>query len=164
MTADVHDISALQAMDEGAWAALQDDFFRRIFFFIRRYVEDHQTAEDITQDVFLGAVRGIGRFDPIYTVDQFLYGIAKNRIIDHFRKLIREESVILRSKALILELLAFVKHDDGTMGAQEGAHDDRAIATMLTMHLIKQRPYHEKKRKPRPRYRALKPDPVTGYA
>ena len=86
MTADVHDISALQAMDEGAWAALQDDFFRRIFFFIRRYVEDHQTAEDITQDVFLGAVRGIGRFDPTYTIDQFLYGIAKNRIIDHFRK------------------------------------------------------------------------------
>jgi DNA-directed RNA polymerase specialized sigma24 family protein len=36
--------------------------------------------------VFLGAVRGIERFDPIYTIDQFLFGIAKNRVIDHFRK------------------------------------------------------------------------------
>jgi DNA-directed RNA polymerase specialized sigma24 family protein len=54
-----HDIARLQAMDEGAWAALQDDYFRRIYFYVKRYVSDHQTAEDLTQDVFLGAVRGI---------------------------------------------------------------------------------------------------------
>ena len=43
-------------------------------------------AEDITQEVFLGAVRGIGGFDVAYTFDQFLFGIAKNRVIDHYRK------------------------------------------------------------------------------
>ncbi|MCA8957137.1 MAG: sigma-70 family RNA polymerase sigma factor, partial [Planctomycetes bacterium] len=34
----------------------------------------------------LGAVRGIDGFDPSYTLDQFLFGIAKNRVIDHYRK------------------------------------------------------------------------------
>jgi RNA polymerase sigma-70 factor (ECF subfamily) len=81
-----HDIAKLQAMDDGAWQGLQEDYFRRIYFYVKRYVTDHQTAEDLTQDVFLGAVRGIGGFDEGYTLDQFLFGIAKNRVIDHYRK------------------------------------------------------------------------------
>ena len=81
-----HDIRKLQAMDETAWADLQNDYFRRIYFFVKRYVQDHQMAEDLTQDVFLGAVRGIGAFDAAYTLDQFLFGIAKNRVIDQYRK------------------------------------------------------------------------------
>ncbi len=86
MSANVHDIGRLQRMDEAAWAALQGDFFRRIYFYVKRYVTDHQTAEDLTQDVFLGALRGIGGFDTNYTLEQFLFGIAKNRVIDHYRK------------------------------------------------------------------------------
>lgn len=81
-----HDIARLQAMDEGAWSALQDDFYRRIYFYVKRYVTEHQTAEDLTQDVFLGALKGISGFDPAFTLDQFLFGIAKNRVIDHYRK------------------------------------------------------------------------------
>lgn len=81
-----HDIQKLQAMDDTAWAMLQEDYFRRIYYFVKRYVQDHQTAEDLTQDVFLGAVRGIASFDPTYTLDQFLFGIAKNRVIDQYRK------------------------------------------------------------------------------
>lgn len=84
--AKVPELGALQAMDETAWQELQDAWFRRIYFFVRRWVDDHQTAEDLTQDVFLGAIKGIGRFDPEFTLDQFLFGIAKNRVIDHFRK------------------------------------------------------------------------------
>lgn len=80
------EIDQLQAMEETAWADLQEAYFRRIYFFVRRYVDDHQIAEDLTQDVFLGAVKGIERFDPEYTLEQFLFGIAKNRVIDHFRK------------------------------------------------------------------------------
>ena len=80
------DIARLQAMDEAAWASLQTDYYRRIYFYVKRFVGDHQTAEDLTQDVFLGALRGIAGFDPTYTFDQFLFGIAKNRVIDHYRK------------------------------------------------------------------------------
>ncbi|MFN7590445.1 MAG: RNA polymerase sigma factor [Planctomycetota bacterium] len=80
------DIARLQAMDEAAWAAVQEDYFRRIYFYVKRFVGDHQTAEDLTQDVFLGALRGIAGFDANYTFDQFLFGIAKNRVIDHYRK------------------------------------------------------------------------------
>ncbi|MFO1078704.1 MAG: sigma-70 family RNA polymerase sigma factor [Planctomycetota bacterium] len=86
MTEHAHDLRRLQAMDEVAWARLQEDYYRRIYYYVKRYVNDHQTAEDVTQDVFLGAVRGIAGFDPAFTLDQFLFGIAKNRVIDHYRK------------------------------------------------------------------------------
>ena len=65
MSEQVHDIATLQAMDDGAWADLQEDYYRRIYFYVKRYVGDHQTAEDLTQDVFLGALRGIKGFDPV---------------------------------------------------------------------------------------------------
>jgi RNA polymerase sigma-70 factor (ECF subfamily) len=86
MSGNVHDIARLQRMDEAAWTALQDDYCRRIYYYVKRFVADHQTAEDLTQDVFLGAVRGIGGFDPHYTLEQFLFGIARNRVIDYYRK------------------------------------------------------------------------------
>ena len=86
MSDRTHDIARLQTMDEAAWTALQNDYYRRIYFYVKRYVGDHQTAEDLTQDVFLGALRGIAGFDATYTLDQFLFGIAKNRVIDHYRK------------------------------------------------------------------------------
>jgi RNA polymerase sigma-70 factor (ECF subfamily) len=86
MTVEVHSIERLQAMDEQAWGELQEDYYRRVYFFVNRYVSNHQTAEDITQDVFLGAVRGIANFDRAYSLDQFVFGIAKNRVIDHYRK------------------------------------------------------------------------------
>jgi RNA polymerase sigma-70 factor (ECF subfamily) len=86
MPGEEHDIRLLQAMDDAAWTRLQEAFFRRVYFFVKRYVDDHQTAEDLTQEVFLGAVKGIASYDPVFTIEQFLFGIAKNRVIDHFRK------------------------------------------------------------------------------
>ena len=86
MTFDLQDIERLQRNEEQAWARLQEEYFRRIYYYVRRYVTDHDTAEDLTQDVFLGALRGIGHFDLSFTMEQFLFGIAKNRVIDHFRK------------------------------------------------------------------------------
>lgn len=84
--ADAEEIEKLKSMDESAWERLQDEFGRRVYFFVKRWVGDHQTAEDLTQDVFVGAVKGIARFDPEFTLDQFVFGIARNRVIDHFRK------------------------------------------------------------------------------
>jgi RNA polymerase sigma-70 factor (ECF subfamily) len=86
MSTRTHDIQRLQAMDDAAWTELQDDFHRRLYFYVKRYVGDHQTAEDLTQEVFLGAVRGIAKFDPAYSIEQFLFGIARNRVIDQYRR------------------------------------------------------------------------------
>ncbi|MCB9918827.1 MAG: sigma-70 family RNA polymerase sigma factor [Planctomycetes bacterium] len=79
-------IANLQALDESEWARLEEEYSPRIFFYVKKQVQDHQTAEDLTQEAFLGAVRGIANFDEQYTLEQYLFGIARNRVVDHFRK------------------------------------------------------------------------------
>ncbi len=120
----VPDIARLQAMDETAWAALQDAYFRRIYYYVKRYVGDHQTAEDVTQDVFLGAVRGIGGFDPVYTFDQFLFGIAKNRVIDLYR----------RHKLVLLPGKGDADADQSQAWLESLARDDRPLPRDQVVH------------------------------
>jgi RNA polymerase sigma factor (sigma-70 family) len=58
----------------------------RLFNFIRRSVKDFEEASDILQDVFYQFVAG---YDGIRSVEQttsWLYTVAKNKIIDRFRK------------------------------------------------------------------------------
>jgi RNA polymerase sigma-70 factor (ECF subfamily) len=79
-------ITKLQALDEQEWTRLEEEYSPRIYFYVKKQVQDHQTAEDLTQETFLGGVRGIANFDESYTLEQYLFGIARNRVVDHFRK------------------------------------------------------------------------------
>lgn len=54
------------------------------FIFIRTGGESG-TAEDLTQDVFLEACRGLPRFRGASTVRTWLFRIARNKVIDWYR-------------------------------------------------------------------------------
>lgn len=54
--------------------------------FIRRRVPDPNEAEDILQDVFYDFVRAYRLPEPIEQAAAWLYRVARNRIIDRFRK------------------------------------------------------------------------------
>jgi len=64
----------------------------RLGSFIRRRVHDAGEAEDILQDVFYEFVQAYRLPEPIEQVGAWLFGVARNRIIDRFRKK-REESL-----------------------------------------------------------------------
>ncbi|MFT7620648.1 MAG: RNA polymerase sigma factor (sigma-70 family) [Planctomycetota bacterium] len=81
-----YDIKKLQAHDEFEWQDLQSDYHRRIYFYVKRHVGNADAAEDVTSETFLGALRGIERFDERYNVEQFLFGIARKKAIDWLRK------------------------------------------------------------------------------
>ena len=59
---------------------------RRLGEFIRRRVDDQADAEDILQDVFYELIEAYRRMIPIEQVGAWLYRVARNRIIDRFRK------------------------------------------------------------------------------
>ncbi len=80
------DLERLARLDDAEWLAVERQFCGRLMAFVSRRVRDVQAREDIVQDAFLGAVRGIDTFDPAYTFEQFLFGIARNRMIDHMRR------------------------------------------------------------------------------
>jgi len=58
----------------------------RLRNFIRRRVADEAEAEDILQDVFYELVEAYRMRRPIEQVGAWLYRVARNRIIDRFRK------------------------------------------------------------------------------
>ena len=58
----------------------------RLRNFIRRRVADPGDAEDILQDVFYSFVEAYRLPDPIEQAGAWLYRVARNRIIDRFRK------------------------------------------------------------------------------
>lgn len=58
----------------------------RLRNFIRRRVPDANEAEDILQDVFFEYVEAYRLPEPIEQVGAWLFRVARNRIIDRFRK------------------------------------------------------------------------------
>lgn len=58
----------------------------RLGSFIRQRVSDPGDAEDILQDVFFELVEACRLPDPIEQVGAWLFRVARNRIIDRFRK------------------------------------------------------------------------------
>lgn len=59
---------------------------RRLFHFIRKRVDDEEDAEDILQDVFSELIEAYRLMKPVEQVGAWLYRVARNRIIDRFRK------------------------------------------------------------------------------
>ncbi|MGA6987803.1 MAG: RNA polymerase sigma factor [Terriglobales bacterium] len=62
----------------------------RLRNFIRRRVADRDDAEDVLQDVFYELVEAYRLMKPVEQVTAWLFRVARNRIIDLFRKRSRE--------------------------------------------------------------------------
>jgi len=58
----------------------------RLWNFIRRRVADQTDADDILQDVFYEFTQAYRLPEPIEQVSAWLFRVARNRIIDRFRK------------------------------------------------------------------------------
>ena len=79
----------LQAQDGDAEAfgRIYDGYVERIYRFVFFRVDDQQTAEDITSQVFLKAWSNLDRFEFSRTpYIAWLYTIAHNLLVDHWRK------------------------------------------------------------------------------
>src|ERR1700722_1458834 len=58
----------------------------RLRNFIRKRVADEAEAEDILQDVFYELIEAYRLMKPIEQVSAWMFRVARNRIIDFFRK------------------------------------------------------------------------------
>ena len=79
--------------DERAFENLYHRYHRRITAYIFGMVHDHGRAEDISQDVFVSALRRMRETDRPIAFKPWIYEIAKNACIDQFRRSRRAEEV-----------------------------------------------------------------------
>jgi len=67
--------------------ALYDRYFRRVYGFVLARVRDHADAEELTQEAFVAVFRGIAGYSGRSTPLAWVYGIAKNTVNNHRRRL-----------------------------------------------------------------------------
>ena len=73
-------------VDAEAFGELYDHYFGQIHRFIYSRMRDREAAEDVTSEVFLKALRAIGRYQPSgHPFSAWLYQISVNAITDHYR-------------------------------------------------------------------------------
>src|ERR1700730_13304946 len=61
------------------------DYGKRLFYFIRERVNTNEDAEDILQDVWY-QFSNVMDSEPIEQTSAWLFRVARNRIIDNYRK------------------------------------------------------------------------------
>src|SRR5437764_11250475 len=89
-----HDlVRAARAGDDQAFESLYRRYQRRIAAYVNGMVHDYARAEDITQDVFISALRRMRQTDTPIAFKPWIYEIAKNACIDAFRRSKRAEEI-----------------------------------------------------------------------
>jgi RNA polymerase sigma-70 factor (ECF subfamily) len=72
--------------DPSAFGALYELHFQRMYRFVYSRVQDRAVAEDVTSEVFMKALRSIGRYqDTGRPFSAWLYQIAVNAVADRYR-------------------------------------------------------------------------------
>lgn len=71
------------AIDPSTWV---DEHGDALYRYALLRVKDPGVAEDLVQETFLSALKGVDRFKGGSSLRTWLVGILKHKIIDHFRK------------------------------------------------------------------------------
>lgn len=80
-------LARLATTDQTAFAILLSRYEAKLYRYIRRQTDaPHEECEDILQEVFLKTYRYLHSFDPSLSFSTWIYRIAHNETISHFRK------------------------------------------------------------------------------
>ena len=79
-------------LDPDSFRAFYDDALPRVYgYFLHRCGGSAAVAEDLTQDTFLAAVAELKKNRPVRTPVAWIYGIARHKLLDHYRRQERSE-------------------------------------------------------------------------
>jgi RNA polymerase sigma-70 factor (ECF subfamily) len=87
-------VALIKKGDEAAFGEIFERYRSRLYRFTLRFCKSPDISEEITHDVFLKIwtmQEGLGQVDNIAT---YLFTIARNKSLDHLRKVAREERLI----------------------------------------------------------------------
>jgi RNA polymerase sigma-70 factor (ECF subfamily) len=71
---------------EGAWRMLVDTYSKRVFNMAYQFAGSYQEAEDLTQDIFLKLYHSLSKYNRAKNFTAWLLTLAKNHLIDTYRK------------------------------------------------------------------------------
>jgi RNA polymerase sigma factor (sigma-70 family) len=122
-------VAAVRRGDDRAFEQLYSRYQRRISAYVLGMVKDHGRAEDITQEVFISALRRMRETDRAIAFKPWIYEIAKNACIDQFRRSRRAEEISMDAGE------GLGQADHGRLVAAEPTPDDAVDAKQQLDHL-----------------------------
>jgi RNA polymerase sigma factor (sigma-70 family) len=90
-------VAAVRQGDDRAFEELFSRYRLRITAYVLGMVRDHARAEDVTQEVFLSALRRLRESERPIAFKPWIYEIARNACIDEFRRTRRTHEVSLNA-------------------------------------------------------------------
>jgi RNA polymerase sigma factor (sigma-70 family) len=111
-------VTAVRRGDDRAFETLYERYQRRIHAYVVGMCKDHCRAEDITQEVFVSALRRMRETERPIAFKPWIYEIAKNACIDAFRRSRRAEEISLQADE------GFAPADYGRLVNTEAAPDE----------------------------------------
>ncbi len=124
--------------DQQAFAQLYEAHFDRIYRYVAFKIGDRTEAEDMTQQVFLNAIKSISSFKwkKGTPFSAWLYRIAHNQIVDYFRKKTKfptvsiVDSVVDRDPALHLLVEQKLEVEQLTLAANKLTRAQREVISL----------------------------------
>ena len=93
-------VNEVRSMRE-TFAELYDEFLPKVFRYVRYRVNDLQVAEDLTSEVFEKALTSFSKFSrEKASFSTWVFTIARNSVIDHYRVRGRRQTVSLDEAAI----------------------------------------------------------------
>jgi RNA polymerase sigma factor (sigma-70 family) len=86
-------VAAVRDGDDAAFEELYRRYHPRIAAYVRRMVRDRARAEDLAQDAFFSALRRMRATDADIAFKPWIFEIARNAAIDHWRRSNRAEEI-----------------------------------------------------------------------
>ena len=87
---DAELVRRCRAGDSAAWEQVVSAFSRRVYNLAYRFTNRHESAEDLTQEVFVRVYRSLEQYDPqAGDLANWLMRLARNLVIDDYRRRVR---------------------------------------------------------------------------
>ena len=83
---DAELIAAILSGSEDGFEDLVRRYQRPVVGYVYRILNDHDSALDVAQEVFIKVYNSLDRYNPEYRFSTWLYRIAHNAAIDHLRR------------------------------------------------------------------------------
>jgi RNA polymerase sigma-70 factor (ECF subfamily) len=87
-------VAQAKAGDAGAWDALFRRYQLPLYAYVRELVRNEQTALDIVQETFINATRHVGRLADNERFGSWLFSIAHQKVVQHWRRQPQRDRVV----------------------------------------------------------------------
>src|SRR3954471_9263129 len=80
-------IARVRTNDQAAWAELDKRYRGRLTAYVRRWLKDHASVEDVVQETFIGFSNSLVNYHDKRDLQTWLFTIAANKVTDQLRRM-----------------------------------------------------------------------------